>query len=502
MNYTTILAQMEAGLRRCQRRIAMAVFLVRLREATETFAVILASVGGASLILRLATGSVPGLNHILIVTAVAAALVFGLGLWRALAARPIDFGCAAERLDLSQSTHNRIATAVALLRTGDDSEFARAAICAGVACLERRQAERPFLDTLQTPWRRTGGFILLGLVLLLITALVERGPDPGGSGVGPGSAMEPITVRLTGGTTDLQTKPKTDDAVPEQEPVVGNNPDYAPVDDSGEGDLPKLGLDKPSAGAAGQRAAGNARRSQTTSDSRSAGSATSGGGAKMNPESKGSKPKRKSSMSSKPAAKEKEGKRSQKGGSINASGSAGAGAMKASESDWSSEVDAKSGGQDDSVDEDEPDEEADGEKQRLGMQPGLKNRTSRVSRELSLSMGKGDDNSTTKGRGGPSPQKKSRGTTTMILGVPIPGFVRGRLLPGSTKSTQEEAEPSSRQSNYTTVVSIESSDPHEEYQERYRPSVADSAQASQYLIDCHGKIENETNKEKGSDTNE
>ena len=169
---------------------------------------------------------------------------------------------------------------------------------------------------------------------------------------------------------------------------------------------------------------------------------------------------------------------------------------------FTSKVQAKAGDQEDSVDEDEPDDEADGEKQRLGMQPGLKNRTSRVSRELSLSMGKGLDNSTVKGRGGPSPQKKSRGTTTMILGVPIPGFVRGRLLPGPTKSTQEEAEPSTRRSPYAADAKVSPATPREERQERYRPSLADGALASRYLIDLHKNVENKKKTEKGSTTDE
>ena len=37
------------------------------------------------------------------------------------------------------------------------------------------------------------------------------------------------------------------------------------------------------------------------------------------------------------------------------------------------------------------------------------------------------------GRGGPSQAKKSRGTASLILGVPIPDHIKGQPNPGKTK---------------------------------------------------------------------
>ena len=113
----------------------------------------------------------------------------------------------------------------------------------------------------------------------------------------------------------------------------------------------------------------------------------------------------------------------------------------------------------------------DPDKQRLGAQPALKNRTSRVSRELSLLTGtEPQQRQQNRGRGGPGGQKKSRGTATMIMGVPIPGFVKGRLLPGPTKSTQEEVEPSPREGEYAAAADLQQARPEEEPQERYHPA--------------------------------
>ena len=164
--------------------------------------------------------------------------------------------------------------------------------------------------------------------------------------------------------------------------------------------------------------------------------------------------------------------------------------MRSAQNEWSSEVKAKSSDTDDSEQQEEPDEEMDPDKQRMGMQPSLQNRTSNVSRELSLSMGKGTNNDPSKGRGGPSAQKKKRGTATMMMGVPVPGFVKGRLLPGPTKSTQEEVEPIPREGEYAAASGLQAANPEETPQERYRPAAVMNVQARDYLLKYHTENEN------------
>jgi hypothetical protein len=87
-------------------------------------------------------------------------------------------------------------------------------------------------------------------------------------------------------------------------------------------------------------------------------------------------------------------------------------------------------------DEDVEDEISE-EEARGGTQPHLRDRRAATSRDLSISApGEGGE-----GRGGPTPHKKARGTAAMVLGVPVPDFVRGLLNPGTTKVTHERVQP-------------------------------------------------------------
>ena len=63
------------------------------------------------------------------------------------------------------------------------------------------------------------------------------------------------------------------------------------------------------------------------------------------------------------------------------------------------------------------------------------------------------------GRGGPSEMKKSRGTASLVLGVPIPDRVKGQPNPGKTKITQERIEPRAEE---TSNLDAEARRPREE----------------------------------------
>ncbi len=89
---------------------------------------------------------------------------------------------------------------------------------------------------------------------------------------------------------------------------------------------------------------------------------------------------------------------------------------------------------DESVEDDDSAEQA-----RGGVQPNLRDRRPPPNRDLSISFGIGKLPGN--GRGGPSAQKKSRGTASLVFGVPVPDHVRGKLNPGTTKVTQERVEP-------------------------------------------------------------
>lgn len=239
----------------------------------------------------------------------------------------------------------------------------------------------------------------------------------------------------------------------------------------------------------GLQAAGESGSGQAASKTSSA---ASGGGAKPEPgESEAAKPtpkpgerKPQAAARPKPAGEEKQG------GSISASGSSGAGSMQSSQNEWSSKVKAKADDSDDFQADEAADEDMDPDKQRLGVQPALKSRSARISRELSLMMGLDPSNQQKRGRGGPGGQKKSRGTATMIMGVPVPGFLRGRLLAGPTKSTQEEVEPSPRDGEFAAAFDFPATLPEEDAQERFRAPAPMGDSARDYLIQYHDDHEN------------
>jgi hypothetical protein len=505
-NPQNTLARMEAMLRRCRRRIMLAEVSARLRQGLDVYLKSLLVVAGLFLVLRAlayAVGMPETVNwmHLISLAVILGVVTFGYALFRGVWGNPVHVTGAAERLDLSQVTHNRIATAIALLRSGDDSQFAQAAICDGFEHLEKLQSEQPHVELSTTSWRRMGICLVISLTMALAGQFLQAGPRPADRG-------DPAT-------TDRSLLAKTDSApeqvIPDIKPAPSKRTvsrgdrratgDIPPRDDdigqSDTGQRAERGKESRSEGPAGRHAAGKSRTSQSSSDSRSA---ASGAGGKSEPgksePGKNKKPRR----TKKPTAGQpKVQQKNQKGGSINARGSSGSGSMRTAQNEWSSKVKAKSGDNDDFEQEEEPDEEMDPDKQRLGAQPALKSRTSRLSRELSLSMGTGLSNDMMKGRGGPGAQKKARGVATMIMGVPVPGFVKGRLLPGPTKSTQEEVEPSPRQGDYAAASELQQARPEEAWQERYRPLAAMCAQARDYLIKYHAENKNRKN---GAATNE
>jgi len=402
---------------------------------------------------------------------------------------------AAERLDLAQSTHNRIATAITLLQSGNDSLFAQAAVCDGFEHLDKLQSEQPHVEPLAISWRRMGTCLAISLALVLAGQFLLVNPQsPRGDNLDiPGSNQlakldsDPLSV-----TPDIKITPKQHPVRPGGRQPTGVNPPRD--DDPGDNDTGKRadpGKDSRSEGPAGQHASGKSRSSQSSSSSRSA---ATGAGVKSQPGKTEPGPTKKRRRSKKQTnGQPKIEQKNKNGGSINARGSSGTGSMRTAQNEWNSEVKAKSSDSDDSEQEEEPDDDMDRDKQRLGVQPALKNRTSRVSRELSLGMGTELSKDMMKGRGGPNAQKKARGTATMIMGVPVPGFVKGRMLPGPTKSTQEEVEPSPREGAYAVASQLQQARPEEAPQERYRPSAAMGVRARDYLVKYHAEHESKRN---------
>jgi hypothetical protein len=108
--------------------------------------------------------------------------------------------------------------------------------------------------------------------------------------------------------------------------------------------------------------------------------------------------------------------------------------------DWQSK-DQVTAPDDQEIDADEEiDDEDEEQESRGGVQPHLRDRRPPVSRDLQIGFGN-RPSPDANGRGGPSEPKKSRGTASLVLGVPIPDRVKGQPNPGRTKITQERIEP-------------------------------------------------------------
>jgi hypothetical protein len=182
-------------------------------------------------------------------------------------------------------------------------------------------------------------------------------------------------------------------------------------------------------------------------------SSTGAGSSQGTPSQQGqiSKPgKEKTKAKRKPASKQKPHQQEdppQKNEEQESGATAGRGSSRGSNrnpasSDWSSKDHVNTPDDDNLEEEEETEDEEEEQEARGGMQPSLRDRRPPVSRDLMIGFGN-QPHPAANGRGGPAPPKKSRGTASLVLGVPIPDRVKGQPNPGKTKITQERVQPKS-----------------------------------------------------------
>jgi hypothetical protein len=153
---------------------------------------------------------------------------------------------------------------------------------------------------------------------------------------------------------------------------------------------------------------------------------------------------------------------------------------------WRQRARTAEGDQDDAEEEGEVEEESESSAQRGGIQPSLKDRNEAPSRELGIS---GEEGRPGTGRGGPTPPKKSRGTASLVLGVPLPDFVKGRLGPGTTKVTHERVEPSPMPGEVTVGVAAAARSQAEDVQGGGDVPYDVAEVVREYLIALHARDE-------------
>jgi hypothetical protein len=346
--------------------------------------------------------------------------------------RPVALRAVAERLDLGSGVHNQIAIAESFAARAQPGPFAELAIADGLDAARRLTAGAPFSATPTVPWRRLG---IMALVAVALHATIylpwltsENGRRPtDGSGPVAAAAVAP------GGTRDAERPARPEQPVAPRAPTAAVSPG-TPVGQA----LPAT-ASRRAAVSSGGAAHGASAAAQVSEQPVQTSGEASGGGGSLAARRPPGKPR--TAAPPRPNPEEEPGRRSAKPGEERSGGSPGAagGLCKSpTQNNWSQRDSALADQRDNELDEPTPDE-AKSSTQRGGVQPALKDRNAAPTRELGISNDQGTPG---EGRGGPTPPKKSRGTASVVLGVPMPDFVRGRMGPGPTKVTQERVPPS------------------------------------------------------------
>ncbi|UCG16967.1 MAG: hypothetical protein JSV19_02820 [Phycisphaerales bacterium] len=388
---------------------------------------------------------------------------------------------SAERLDLGAGDHNRVAIALALVDERSATPFGRAAIRGGIEQLRRIHAGRPYNETTGLRWRRSAG---LGAAVILLSAIswwcgdVAMRGAPAGP---PSTAGEAGGARRPGGEGvpdrrlhDWETQPRPDAKTAGDRRGAGVEP--LAMAAAGPSRTPAAGR---TGGGAIARAVASDRSARAGGGSTdSTGAATSG--RKDAPRAGTPKPPGESSVISRKTAD------LQDGGSSVSRGSSGGGAMSPVRHSWSQRAQSAEADSEDESSDEEVEDESESSVQRGGIQPSLKDRNESPTRDLGIS---GEQGRPGTGRGGPSPPKKSRGTAALVLGVPIPDFVKGRTGPGTTRITHERVEPSPMPGDPAQPVPVRPREISEAPSRRFTIPPAFVAVVRDYLVALHSADE-------------
>lgn len=395
-------------------------------------------------ILGLATGALANAPRALVIP-LTIAVPFGALLWRWAGAhyREVDDRDALAVLDQELGLEDRLLTAREFLDSNESSPFTEAAIEDAAAIVARVRAAKPRLERVRwEPSRQTFGAVALALTLLLMALLLEF-PGSTGSERAPGN-IEPSTLvaELLTEEVDESSELRTEaenETTPEPEPPAtpqATTPSKAERRDQA-GELSDN--TKESAGKTGEGRSSDAEASSSASESRGQPSNQSqmskAAEKKLQAAPKKKKPRAPSDVTPTPRKTEEDDS-----GSTAGRGSSKGSSKNPAASKWSSKDQVTNQDDQEIEDDEETEDEEEDQESRGGVQPNLRSRKPPVSRDLRIGFGN-QKNPDANGRGGPSEAKKSRGTASLVLGVPIPDRVKGQPSAGKTKITQERIEP-------------------------------------------------------------
>jgi len=391
--------------------------------------------GGALVLLLRATGTPIGALVVLGLAALPYALYVALETVEALFAR-VSRGAALGRVDAELGLHDRLRAADEFLACAARDSFREAAIADAAAWLPAARAvalpDRGARPAPAGPWAPTTAFLLVVAALLLAPAA----PDA--------AAGKPRLTAALGENAAQRTDPRPERA---REPAARVEPPATDEPPAGGAQEKEATVE---AGASektrrGSAAAGRtARTGGTGAQARSAdatGAPSAAGRAsakKLDQTPKESKPGRRK----KPTAKTPPPRTPPPRDSGATSGSArSSGSSKnPTASDWKTRDTPPDRMEEPETEDEEVEDESEDSESRGGVQPNLRSRKPPVNRDLGIGFGN-RASQRANGRGGASPRKKSRGTASLVLGVPVPDHIKGQPNPGMTKVTRERGEP-------------------------------------------------------------
>jgi hypothetical protein len=375
------------------------------------------------------------------------AMVLAPALWLAIhvarsAFRPLGARAPLVAIDEHLGLKNRLTTASEFL--GDDarSSFCQAALEDGLEAAS--YARDQDLTLARKGWQpgEEAAPHVVAAILLFALGLFITGPmssEP----FAPGGIDDPIAMAgldTSPESEDQQAQGKDDDqplAVPDKQPTDKEAPARAKEKDGGA----KLSEEtKPSEGKTGAGKSSDAQSQTSASESRGAPSGQTPAPPKGDPKKQleSKKPKKKKAAEDKPRKPKDD---EDQGGSTAGRGSAKGSNRNTTTSKWSSKDQVTTPDEQEIEDDEDTEDEDEEQESRGGMQPNLRDRRPPVSRDLRIGFGN-QPSPDANGRGGPSEAKKSRGTASLVLGVPIPDRIKGQPNPGPTRITQERIEPS------------------------------------------------------------
>lgn len=371
-------------------------------------------------------------------------------------------------LDEVSNRHNFIAIAYDTAQQRRTSLFARMAIDQGLATLEGNRERFFHLHQPGHPMGRTGLGLLATVILLMITALVPH------VGLDSATAQGPMVANLAG----MGNHPLSALEPIKNETLTSDSSPAASVSTRSASQSPRQNALQatliPSQAQTGTSQSEAAATQQPFSAQSPSASAAR---AQDSPPSEAQSTRKKAAPTGDTTPTPEEENTAPPSRTRQKAGNSGA---PDAESKLKASLLSGQADQDDDLDN-EDDKRQDKEQKRAlagtGGQPLMADRLAAPSRELGMSGKKGDQ--PPEGRGGPSGQKKSRATATILSGMPVPVHVKGMKQQGKSKSQARAMPLGASDVQAPPVVTVQT--PGQEGQvQRYSPGQSWQAVIDRY----------------------